>query len=92
MALLFGGSLPVLHDEGEEVGHGGGPEPAQGVVVEAGVQRNHLPQEVIQDVIFNAECHLSSLMYLIQDVIREGIHNDRHVRVWSIWMSFKMSF
>ena len=34
--------LPVLHDEGEEVGHGGGPELAQGVVIKAGVQADDL--------------------------------------------------
>ena len=33
---------PVLDDEGEEVRHGGGPQPTQGVVVEAGVQRDHI--------------------------------------------------
>ena len=31
---------PVLDDEGEEVRHGGGPQPTQGVVVKAGVQRD----------------------------------------------------
>ena len=31
---------PVLDDEGEQVRHGGGPQPTQGVVVEAGVQRD----------------------------------------------------
>ena len=34
--------LPVLHDEGEEVGHGGGPQLAQGVVIKAGVQADDL--------------------------------------------------
>ena len=34
--------LPVLHDEGEEVRHGGGPELAKCVVIEAGVQADHL--------------------------------------------------
>ena len=34
--------LPILYDEGEEVGHGGGPQPPQRVVVEAGVQRDNL--------------------------------------------------
>ena len=33
---------PVLHDEGEEVGHGGGPQLAQGVVIKAGVQADDL--------------------------------------------------
>ena len=35
-------ALPVLHDEGEEVGHGGGPQLAQGVVIKAGVQADDL--------------------------------------------------
>ena len=35
-------AVPVLHNEGEEVGHGGGPQLAQGVVIEAGVQADHL--------------------------------------------------
>ena len=34
--------LPVLHDEGEEVRHGGGPQLAQRVVIEAGIQADHL--------------------------------------------------
>ena len=34
--------LPVLHDEGEEVRHGGGPELAQRVVIEAGVEADDL--------------------------------------------------
>ena len=41
--------LPVLHDEGEEVRHGGGPELAQRVVIEAGVEADDLKvgQELI---------------------------------------------
>ena len=38
--------LPVLHNEGEEVGHGGCPELAQGVVVETGIQADHLKLDV----------------------------------------------
>ena len=34
--------IPVLDDEGEQVRHGGGPEPAQSVVVEAGVEGDDL--------------------------------------------------
>ena len=40
--------LPVLHDEGEEVGHGGGPQLAQGVVVETGIQADDLKLDVYQ--------------------------------------------
>lgn len=38
---LQGGS-PVLHQEGEEVGLGVRPEPTQCVVLEAGVQPQHM--------------------------------------------------
>ncbi len=34
--------LPVFHNEGEEVGHGGGPQLPQRIIVEAGVQGDHL--------------------------------------------------
>ena len=34
--------IPVLDDEGEQVRHGGSPEPAQSVVVEAGVEGDNL--------------------------------------------------
>ena len=34
--------LPVLYDEGEQVGHRRGPQLTQGVVVETGVQGDHL--------------------------------------------------
>lgn len=33
---------PVFDNEREQVRHGGGPQPTQGVVVEAGVQRDHI--------------------------------------------------
>ena len=40
---------PVLHDEGKEVGHAGGPELAEGVVVEALVQGDHVVQVLAGD-------------------------------------------
>ena len=38
--------LPVLHDEGEEVGHGWGPQLAQSVIVETGIEADDLKLDV----------------------------------------------
>ena len=49
--MMYHAAVPVLYDEGEQVGHGRCPKLAQSVVIEARVQADDLKLDILMTIM-----------------------------------------